>query len=73
MRAFLLSLVAVIGLATLTGFLLEGFVARDADAVHTLPSVRVGAEGTVDHRDFTAQRMENRHGGGREGATSTAP
>lgn len=55
MRVFLMSLIAVAVLAVGTGLVLEGFFARDADRVYAVSGVRVGAEGSVRHRDFAGR------------------
>lgn len=53
MKAFLLSLVAAVGLAAVSGLVLEGVFRKDSDTTFSVPSARVGEEGSIKQRNFS--------------------
>jgi hypothetical protein len=55
MKAFLLGVAFAVGMAVVSGFVLEDFLAREADASFAAPSVRLGENGSLEHRNFSGE------------------
>ena len=53
MKAFISSVIFVLALAVLAGFVLEDFFARPSDEAFAMDSVRVGEDGSIEHRNFS--------------------
>ncbi|WP_207459515.1 hypothetical protein [Azospirillum sp. SYSU D00513] len=53
MKAFISSVIFVLAMAVVAGYVLEGYFAVPADAAFARESVRVGVEGSIEHRHFS--------------------
>ncbi len=55
MKAFLLGVIFAVGMAVVSGFVLEGYFSKDADAAFSTPSARVGEAASFEHRNFSGE------------------